>query len=182
MNKLIRAAAPAALLTLVLQTPALAEPLKYQYEYTGDTNLSGMTAGSLQLGKFTDSTDGPADAIVVDGTRHEIPGGLTGILKQAFGNALREAEAPMTDSDGIVFSADVVEFETQETAEGLQLMLRARIAVDRPNGGGNLWENVLFSRVTAESGELPDALDAALDRLTRELFWDNYFTMALGIF
>lgn len=171
---------PAAL-ALTTACTMNAETLDYRYDYTGDANLSAMTAGSLQVGEFTDARDaaGP-DMIEVNGSTYHLQAPLTDLLESAFRDAFTDAQAPLSETGNIVFQAEILELDVQPTAEGLQLQLRSDVSVNR--GGRQLWQSVLFSRVTTDSDDLTGALDAGLDRLMQELFRDDYFRMALGIY
>jgi len=181
MRKLLLGIPAIALLSSTLLPAAQAETQDYVYEYTGGANLSGMTAGTLRIGEFTDARASAAsDSITIGSETRSVKGGLAGLLQSAMANALEAARAPMSPDAGIALNADVLEFSTQQTAEGLQLTLRCNVAVNQQ--GRTLWESVLFSRATAESGEFDEAMNGLLDRLTRELFRDDYFRMSLGIF
>jgi hypothetical protein len=140
-----------------------------------------MTAGTLRIGEFSDSRDDASgDSIMINGEKVAVEGGLAGLLQSAMANSLDGAQAPMSPDGGIAFNAEVVEFSSQTSATGLQLTLRCDVSVTR--GGRSLWQSALFSQSTAESGKIEDAMDGLLDRLTRELFRDDYFKMSLGIF
>lgn len=181
MKKLLLGLPAAALLSAALLAPAHAESLDYSYTYSGSANLSGMTAGSLRIGEFTDSSDNAsADSIMINGEKFAFEGGLAGLLQSAMANALEGAQAPMSPDGGIAFNAEIREFSTQPVADGLQMTMRANVSVTQ--AGRTLWESVLFSQGSSEYGEVGEALDGLLDRLTRELFRDDYFRMALGIF
>lgn len=181
MRKLLLGLPAAALLAATLLTPTYAEPLDYSYSYSGSANLSGMTAGTLRIGEFTDSSDAAStDGIVIHGENVAFEGGLAGLLRSAMTHALEEAQAPMSSDGGIAFNAEILEFSTQPLADGLQMTMRANVSVTQ--AGRTLWESVQFSQGSSEHGQVDEALDGLLDRLTRELFRDDYFRMALGIF
>ena len=181
MKNLFSSLSAATVLSAALLTPAQSEPLDYEYQYTGDANLSGMTAGSLRVGEFTDSRNAASeDSIMIGNETVMVQGGLAGLLKTAMTNALEAASTPMADDAGIAFNADVLEFSSNSTADGLTVTLRCNVEVAQQ--GRNLWESVLFSQGTSASGDVEEALDGLLDRLTQELFRDDYFRMSLGIF
>lgn len=181
MKKLLSGLPAAALLSASMLAPAHAGSLDYSYEYSGSANLSGMSAGSLRIGEFTDSRDAASsDSIVIDGEELAVEGGLAGLLQTAMANALEAAETPMSPDGGIAFNAEILEFSTEPVADGLQMTLRANVSVTQ--GGRTMWESALFSQGSSEYGEVDEALDGLLDRFTRELFRDDYFRMALGIF
>ncbi len=181
MKNLLISLSAATLFTATMFSTLQAEPLNYEYQYTGSANLSGMTAGSLRIGEFTDARDGTQDdTLIIDGEAMTVEGGLAGLLESAMTAALEAAQTPMSPEAGIAFNAEVLEFSSNRTEQGLTLTLRCNVEVEQQ--GRNLWESVLFSQATSESGSTDEALDGLLDRLTQELFRDDYFRMALGIF
>lgn len=181
MKKLLSGLPAAAFLSVAMLAPTHAESLDYSYSYSGNANLSGMTAGTLRIGEFTDTRSNASDhSIMINGEKVAVEGGLAGLLQSAMATALEGAQTPMSPDGGIAFNAEILEFRTQPVADGLQMTMRANVSVTQ--AGRTLWESVLFSQGSSEYGQVDEALDGLLNRLTRELFRDDYFRMALGIF
>lgn len=172
-------------LLLSTTTVSVAEELSFDYQYDASVprDMSMMSDGPLSLGSFSDQRDAfSGRQLRLDDGSLTLDVSASELLYTAFSQGFRAAGAEMAadDAGSAVFSGDILEFAIESTDAGYQVLLRvdARLSI----GGRTAWNSVLFSRVETEDRELNTALSDALDRLLRELWWDDYFFMEFGIF
>ena len=172
-------------LLLSATTVTSAEELTFDYQYDASVprDMSMMSDGPLSLGSFSDQRETfSGRQLRLDDGSLTLDVTVSELMHTAFSQGFRAAGAEMAadDAGNAVFSGDILEFAIESTDAGYQVLLRvdASLAI----GGRTAWNSVLFSRVETEGRELDTALSDALDRLLRELWWDDYFFMEFGIF
>lgn len=175
----------ASMLTCSTASPA-SEAINLDYMYSGDTgvSLSSIIGGPLVVNTFTDGrSDSGANDIQRPGKEpltlenQTIAALLQTTFTQAFetsGAKLGEAGAPMS------LEGKVVEMQLQESAQGLETSIRVELTLR--SGSRNAWQSVVFSKASSEGTDATAAIELGLNRLVAELFRDDYFLIALGIF
>lgn len=186
MKSLLLSAAIAASVLACSTLSLAAEPINLDYTYSGDTgvSLSAIIGGPLTVNNFTDGRSGSGtNEIQQPGDEpwilenHTVASLLQTTLSQAFqvsGAQLGEADSPMS------LEGKVIEMQIRESAQGLETLIRVELTLR--NQGRSAWQSVVFSRVESEGSNPAAALELGLNRLVTELFRDDYFLMALGVF
>ena len=168
-----------ALSTLFGAAALAAEQVNVNYQYEGSHRADfSSVRGGLQLGGFSDARGLTDGSLIIDGYRAEAE--MADLLRDAFaqgfahgGAALGEGESE-GEADHTV-SGSLTSIEAAETADGIQLTIRATLRLNR--GARTIWQTNLFGRGTAK--DIATATQAALNRLIRELMNDDYFLMEL---
>ncbi|MDO8908710.1 MAG: hypothetical protein Q7W55_09440 [Pseudohongiella sp.] len=162
------------------------ETVNLNYEYSGKTgvSLSAISGGPLTVNAFTDGRSGSdANDIQRPGKEPLTLSNQTAasLLQSAFTQAFEASGAQLGDTDSpIALDGKLVEVQVQETAQGLETLIRVELTLR--NQGRNTWQSVVFSKADSDSPDIAAAIEQGLNRLVTELFRDDYFLMALGIF
>jgi hypothetical protein len=154
----------------------------YQYQGTPAGDLSSMTDGPIVVGDFSDGRGlrNPTH-FIIDGNHYTLEKPLAEYVRDAMHGALQAGGAQLGDTGTrITLTGTVTELSGRVTDAGIELMLRCDTVLNKQ--GRNAWQSTLFSRVQTESTDMGEALAEALDNLSRDIFWDDYFRMELGIF
>lgn len=172
---------------LACSTTSLAdETIDLDYSYSGDTgvNLGSVVGGPLAVATFTDGRAGSeAGDIQRPGKEPLTLVGQTAasLLQTTFSEAFTESGAQLGGADSpLSLEGKVVEMQVSETAQGLETLIRVELTLR--NQGRSAWQSVVFSRTPSEGADPATALESGLNRLVAELFRDDYFLMALGVF
>jgi hypothetical protein len=182
---LLSAVVAATLLTCTTLSVA-GDVISIDYQYSGATgvSLSSVSGGPLTVSTFTDGrSDSEASAVQRPGKEPLILENLTAaaLLQSTFAGAFEASGAKLGDAGSpIVLDGKIVEMQVSDTANGLETLIRVELSLR--NQGRNAWRSVVFSRVASEGSDAESAIELGLNRLVAELFRDDYFLMALGIF
>lgn len=166
---------------LIISTPAFAAEVSVDYIYTGNhrTDFSNLRV-SLAVVDITDDRGGEPNHIAED---YSADAPLTDIIRDALIQGFEHggAELATEDSDmqvaGRILSSQLQTVD-RGGVESLQLTIRTNVALQ--GRGRTIWETTLFARGTVPMDEgIVPALNAAMDRMVRELVNDDYFLIEI---
>lgn len=171
-----------ALATLTLiALPTLAAEISVNYTYNGNhnTDFSNLRV-SLNIAEVTDDRGEDANLIAGDYSS-DTP--LTEIIRNALMQGFEYGGAELAGNDadmqlaGRIISSQLQTVDRNGT-ESLQLTIRTNVALQ--GRGRTIWETTLFGRGTVPlSDGISSAINAALDRMIRELVNDDYFLIEI---
>ena len=166
---------------LIISAPAFAAEVSVDYTYTGNhrTDFSNLRV-SLAIADVTDDRGGEAN-LIAEGYSADMP--LTAIIRDALIQGFEHGGAEIATEDSEMQVAGRILSSQLRTVdrggvESLQLTIRTNVALQ--GGGRTIWETTLFARgtVPVDEGIVP-ALNAAMDRMVRELVSDDYFLIEI---
>ena len=166
---------------LIISTPAFAAEVSVDYIYTGNhrTDFSNLRA-SLKVADVTDDRGGELN-LIAEGYSADMP--LTDIIRNALIQGFEHGGAELATEDsemqvvGRILSSQLQTVD-RGGVDSLQLTIRTNVALQ--GRGRTIWETTLFARVTVPMDEgIVPALNAAMDRMIRELVSDDYFLIEI---
>lgn len=161
----------------------LAESVSVDYQFSGNTgvDLSGMTGAPMTVNAFTDSRDLPGNEALVVGEDNLTLEGSTfaEVVRQALISSFEASSAELGEGGNLSLDGNIVELEFRPGADGLEMVLRTELTLY--SGSRNAWQSTLLSSVRTEFVDFETAIYDSMDRLISELFYDDYFLLALGV-
>ena len=156
-----------------------AEELTIDFTFDRSVNI-GSIRPSLKLAEFGDDRGSAANALTDDYT---VNAPLSEIVRDAFAQGFAKGGVEFVDSgEDMQIAGSIVSTQAQMVERGgvPSIQLTIRTAVQLQGGGRTIWESTLFGRgVVPESEGMAAAVNAALDRMVRELFGDDYFLIEI---
>ncbi len=156
-----------------------AEELAIDFTYERNIRI-GSIRPALKLAEFGDERGIAPNALVDDYTVN-VP--LAELVRDAFAQGFAKGGVELVDAEqdmqvvGTIVSAEAESID-RAGVPAIQLTIRTRIQLQ--GGGRTIWETTLFGRGRVpESAGMATAVNAALARMVRELFDDDYFVIEL---
>ncbi len=160
-----------------------AETVSVEYQFNGNTgvDMSGMTGAPMAVNAFTDSRDLPGNEATVVGEDNLTLEGSTfaELVRQALVASFESSNAELGEGGNLSLDGEIVELEFRPGADGLEMVLRTELTLYA--GSRNAWQSTLLSSVRTEFVDFETAIYDSMDRLISELFYDDYFLLALGL-
>jgi len=157
-----------------------AEDLTIDFTYERNVNI-GSISSVLSLPAFGDDRGVSDGNLITEDYRAQRP--LADIVHDAIAQGFAKGGVELVESgEDMQVVGTITESDLQMVDLGgvpsIQLTIRTHIQLQ--NGGRTVWESTLFGRGTVpESDGMVAAVDAALGRIVRELFNDDYFIIEL---
>lgn len=161
----------------------MAETVNVDYQFTGNTgvDLSGMTGAPMEVNAFTDGRELPGNEAVVVGEDNLVLEGSTfaELVRKALISSFESSGASLGEGGNLSLDGKIVELEFRPGADGLEMVLRTELTLY--SGSRNAWQSTILSSVRTEFVDFESAIYDSMDRLISELFYDDYFLIALGV-
>lgn len=161
----------------------MAESVSVDYQFNGNTgvDLSGMSGAPMSVNAFTDARELPGNEAIVVGEDNLMLEGSTfaELVRQALIASFESSDAPLGEGGNLSLDGNIVELEFRPGADGLEMVLRTELTLY--SGSRNAWQSTILSSVRTEFVDFESAIYDSMDRLISELFYDDYFLIALGV-
>ena len=160
--------------------PVSAEELIIDFTYERNVNI-GSVIPALKLATFSDARGSIDPNVIASDARAQLP--LADLIRDAFKQGFNKGGVEFVENGAdmqIVGTLLSSQLETVDRAGVPNLQLTIRTKIDLRGESRSVWASTLFGRgrVPEEKG-LGAAVNAALDRLLRELLRDDYFLLEL---